>query len=68
MANRGPDTNGSQFFITLARVQQLDGKHAIFGRVLEGQEIVEAIAAVPRDARDRPRADVIMERVTILEQ
>lgn len=65
MANAGPNTNGSQFFITLAATHWLDGKHAIFGRVVEGQVIVEQIAAVERDARDRPRQDIVMKRVTI---
>ena len=64
MANAGPNTNGSQFFITLAATHWLDGKHAIFGRVVEGQVIVEQIAAVERDARDRPRQNIVMKRVT----
>lgn len=67
MANSGPNTNGSQFFITLAAANWLDGKHAIFGRVIEGQVIVEQIAAAERDARDRPRTDILMKRVTVQE-
>jgi cyclophilin family peptidyl-prolyl cis-trans isomerase len=65
MANSGPNTNGSQFFITLAATAWLDGRHAIFGRVIEGQRVMEAIAAVERDAQDRPLADVRMEQVSI---
>ncbi|OGX28607.1 MAG: peptidylprolyl isomerase [Omnitrophica WOR_2 bacterium RIFCSPHIGHO2_02_FULL_67_20] len=67
MANRGPNTNGSQFFITLAATPWLDGKHSIFGRVIEGQAVMEVIAGVKRGAQDRPLTDVRMEQVTIEE-
>jgi len=65
MANRGPNTNGSQFFITLAATPWLDGKHTVFGRVLEGQVILEQIAAVERDGNDRPLQPITIEHVRI---
>ena len=67
MANRGPNTNGSQFFITLAATPWLDGKHTIFGRVVEGQVIIERIGNVERNAQDRPLKDIVMKQVTIQE-
>ena len=65
MANAGPNTNGSQFFITLAATPWLDGKHAIFGKVVEGQSVVDAIAAAERDGSDRPRTEIAMKKVTV---
>jgi cyclophilin family peptidyl-prolyl cis-trans isomerase len=66
MANRGPDTNGSQFFIvTTEAASWLDGKHTVFGRVAEGMEVVDEISSVDRDAQDRPRDPVTIERVEL---
>jgi len=65
MANSGPNTNGSQFFITVTDTSWLTGKHTIFGEVTEGYDIVEKISRVPRDGRDMPKTPVVLESVTI---
>ena len=65
MANAGPNTNGSQFFITHTATQFLDGKHTVFGEVTGGQEVVDAIATATTGPGDRPAEDITIDSVTI---
>jgi peptidyl-prolyl cis-trans isomerase B (cyclophilin B) len=66
MANAGPNTNGSQFFIVVIEAAPwLDGKHTVFGRVTSGMEVVDTIVELPRDGRDKPDEDATIERVSL---
>jgi cyclophilin family peptidyl-prolyl cis-trans isomerase len=68
MANAGPNTNGSQFFIVTADAcAWLDGKHTVFGQVVSGQDVVDRISLVDRDARDRPSTPVTIDRLELTE-
>ena len=65
MANKGPGTNGSQFFVTFAAAPHLDGKNTVFGRVLEGWETLDALEGVEVDAKGRPRGEVRILEVKV---